>query len=144
MEEEVRNNMAIKTVSEVAISYPFTIDAYGNIAATNSYTKIWNDRVLAALNTANGERVMDWDLGTQIPYMVFDSGSESAVETEIRKAFLDYLPALTVDDVNSTFDINTGTITVNLTYSLPNNDQITTTVGVVTVAGNNPPYEENK
>ena len=144
MEEEVRTNMAIKTVSEVAISYPFRLDSYGNVTVTDSYAKIWNDRVLLALNTANGERVMNWDLGTQIPYMVFGSGSENEVETEIRKAFLDYLPALSLDDVQSSFDINTGTISVNLTYSLPNNDQVTTTVGVVTVAGNNPPYEENK
>jgi len=136
--------MAIKTVSEVTISYPFTIDVYGNIAKTDDYIKIWNDRVLIALNTANGERVMNWDLGTQIPYMVFNSASESAVETEIRKAFLDFLPALSLDDIKSSFDINTGTITVNITYSLPNNDQVTTTVGVVTISGNTPPYEENK
>jgi len=82
--------------------------------------------------------------GTLIPYALFDSQDDAVreVQIEIEKAFNEQLQSLVLETTNVTIDSYTNTINANVVYSLPNNVQITTSLGVISLAGSNPPYEE--
>jgi phage baseplate assembly protein W len=133
-------------MAEISFSLPFSIDAYGKVASTTDYSKLWADRVRVTLGTALGERVMRPEFGSFIPFTVFNSETDavSSIETDVRTVFNDQLSLLTLNDTNITFDEYTGIISITVVYSLPNRDEVTTTVGIVTVTGTNPTAEEIK
>lgn len=130
--------------NEVAISLPFTIDPYGKVGSTQSQQKIWQDRVLSVIGTTLRERVMRPDFGTIIPYALFD-GVETAtseVEAEVRTAFSRQLRHLNLDKVEAVVDEVTNVLKVTITYDLPNNQKVTTNIGLISIAGTLPSYEE--
>jgi phage baseplate assembly protein W len=131
-------------MAEVSFSLPFSIDAYGKVASTTDYSKLWADRVRVTLGTALGERVMRPEFGSFIPFTVFDSENDavSSIETDVRTVFNDQLSLLTLNSIDVTFDEYTGIISITVVYALPNRDAVTTTVGIVTVRGTNPTAEE--
>ena len=130
--------------NEVAVSLPFSVDYTGRVAFSSDQKVIWADRVKSVIGTAVRERVMRPSYGTLIPYALFESNETATIEIEvdIRKAFNTYLPTLILDSVTATTDTYTNTISVNLTYTLPNNTKVSTSLGVISLAGSNPPYEE--
>jgi len=130
--------------NEVAVSLPFSVDYTGRVAFSSDQKVIWADRVKSVIGTAVRERVMRPSYGTLIPYALFESNETATIEieVEIRKAFNTYLPTLILDSVTATTDTYTNTISVNLTYTLPNNTKVSTSLGVISLAGSNPPYEE--
>ena len=137
-----------KSVVESALRLPLSLDNYGNIVMTSNQNKIWADRVRSAIGTIRGERVMLPAYGSKISDSLFagQTETEQVIKREISSVFNLYLPLLTLDEVEviSTNDVGSdGTMTANITYTLPNLTQVTTAVGIVTINGNYPPYEEN-
>jgi phage baseplate assembly protein W len=130
--------------SEYAISLPFTIDGYGNILKTSNQSEIWEARVKSAIGTAFGERVMRSNYGTKIPEIFFDTQDTltAGIKKEVTAVFANYLPILNLIDVSVKYDELEGTTTANIVYSLPNETTTTTSVNIVTINQNTPPYEE--
>jgi len=137
---------------EYAISFPFTIDGYGNISKTSNQSEIWEARVKSAIGTAISERVMRSDYGTRIPELFFDTQDalDTGIRKEVTRVFASYLPLLTLNSVNVEYENllfgkTTGfATTATISYTLPNQTTTTTRVNVVTINKNIPPYEENQ
>lgn len=132
-------------MAEKTIALPFSIDPYGKVTITSDQSKIWADRVRSVMGTFLRERVMRPEFGTDIPYSVFNTqeAAQQEISTETAQAFNQHLPLLTLDSVSSSFDSYSGVINVTITYKLPNDIVVDTTIGILTVRGNIPPYEEN-
>ena len=131
-------------MAEKTLALPFYVDPYGKIAVTSDQSKIWADRVRSVIGTTLRERVMRPEFGTDISYSVFNSQEDAELEIsrEASQAFNQLLPLLTLDSVESSFDSYTSTINVILTYKLPNDLVVETSIGILTVRGTIPPYEE--
>jgi len=131
-------------MAEYAISLPFSVDAYGKISSTTEQSKIWADRVRSVLGTTLRERLLRPTFGTLIPYALFntETGAVSQVEAEVSKAFSQQLSLLSLQKVNVTVDQYTNVLTVEAIYGLPNNEVVSTVVGLVLVDGANPIYQE--
>lgn len=119
-------------MAEYAISLPFSVDSYGKISSTTDQSKIWADRVRSVLGTTIRERVMRPNFGTLIPFALFntETGAVSQVEAEVNKAFSQQLGLLTLQEVNVTVDQYTNVLTVEAVYGLPNNEVVSTVVGL--------------
>ena len=131
-------------MAEYALSLPFSVDSYGKIASSKDQSKIWADRVRSVLGTTIRERVIRPNFGTLIPFALFntETGAVSQVEAEVNKAFAQQLSLLNLQKVNVTVDQYTNVLTVEAVYGLPNNEVVSTVVGLVLVDGANPIYEE--
>lgn len=131
-------------MSEKAISLPFLIDPYGRVASTQSQSKIWSDKVKSVLGTTLRERVMRPNFGTLIPYSLFNTETTavSEIETEVTKAFVEQLSLLTLEKVNVTSDQYTNVLTIEVIYALPNDEIVSTVIGLVLIQGTKPIYEE--
>lgn len=129
---------------EVAISLPFSIDSYGKVGSTVEQPKIWADRVRSVIGTSLRERVMRPNFGTVIPFALFETSevASSEVEAEVKNAFLKYLPTLSLQEVTASFDDVDNIINTSVIYALPNDEIVTTTIGVVVLRGKTPVYEE--
>lgn len=132
---------------ELAISLPFSVNAYGRIGVTTEQSKIWQDRVRSVVGTYLGERVMRPNFGADIVDAVFENSGEAdlIIQNEIRKAFEKYLPTLSLTEVITNYDENTGNIEAEVVYSLPDariEDVTSTTIGLVRIAGTLPPLQE--
>lgn len=132
------------TVIEKALSYPFRLDDYGNIAVTSDETSIWADRVRSVIGTVIGERVMRPDFGTKVSFAAFATRTamEDIVRREVERGFYLHLPLLTVLDVTFDFNDVENLVSASITYELPDKKQSSTNVGIVVLSQNNPPYEE--
>lgn len=130
--------------NEITISLPFTINSLGIVGTTKDQSKIWADRVRSVLGTSLRERVMRPTLGTLIPFALFETSenAEAEIKSEIAKAFNSQLSLLKLNGVDVSTDEYTNTLKVTVIYDLPNNETITTTIGFVSIQGNNPAYEE--
>lgn len=132
-------------MTEKTIALPFSIDPYGKVTMSSNQSKIWADRVRSVIGTFLRERVMRPEFGTRIPYSVFNTqeSAQQEISTETVQAFNQHLPLLTLNSVSSSFDSYSGVINVTITYKLPNDIVVDTSIGILTVRGNTPPYEEN-
>jgi phage baseplate assembly protein W len=131
-------------ISEYAISLPFKIDDFGNIATATSQSKIWADRVRSVIGTAVGERVMRVNFGTQIPVNFFENVSLVAetIKEEVNQAFFNNLPELELDETIVVIDEALGTVNAEIKYFLPNRDQTAITIGIARINPNQPLEEE--
>ena len=133
-------------MAEKAIALPFSINSFGKIADTTELKKIWADKVRSVVGTALRERVMRPEFGTDVPSSVFETteDADAQIRTEVIAAFNSQLPSLTLDDVTSTFDEFTGVMNVEIVYALPNDEVVSTSIGLVSIAGTAPIYEESR
>jgi phage baseplate assembly protein W len=131
-------------MAEKALSLPFSIDSYGKITVTIDQPKIWADRVRSVIGTTLRERVMRPTIGTLIPFSLFNSEDTavSQIEQEIQKAFTNQLKLLKLTKVNVTIDQYTNVLNTEVIYALPNNEVVSTVIGLVLVDGANPLYQE--
>ena len=85
-----------------AISYPFTLNVFGETTSTTDQKKIYTDRVLTLLSTSIGERPMRPTYGTNLGLAMFENQgvAEVAIPAAIRSAISTWLPALTVNQIN--------------------------------------------
>jgi phage baseplate assembly protein W len=131
-------------MAEVTIALPFSIDPYGKVSSTTSQSKIWSDRVRSIIGTTLRERLMRPTLGTLIPYALFESAtsSEAEVKAEVTKAFDSQLPLLRLKETTATIDEYTNIMNATIVYDLPNNETVTTNIGLILIQGTTPAYEE--
>lgn len=136
--------MAEIKVGEVAISLPFVINEFGSIQVATSQEKIWADRVRAAVGTAVGERIMRPDYGTEIPSTALANveSSQELIRSQIELAFVRDLSLLKLNSVEPTYDVSTATLSVEVTYELPNRQTETVTLGFASLSGNFPIIED--
>lgn len=133
-------------ISENAISLPFRFDSTGNVAHVTDQPHIWADRVKSAVGTIAGERVMRSEFGTDIALMHFDTtfDVEETIKDKVSALFGTTFPTLVLDDVTVFNNEVTNTVEVTVVYLLPNQETVTTQVGVATLAGTQQIYEENR
>jgi phage baseplate assembly protein W len=119
---------------------PFAISSSGSISDTTDYSKIWDYRVRQALGTSLGERLLYSDYGMRIPDLTFSTMTlaKEVVTKEIQSVFMTYLQELSLDSVEVTFEEDSGTVNVAVTYVLPNNNLGNTVLGIAVVSGDNP------
>jgi phage baseplate assembly protein W len=131
-------------MSEKSLALPFSIDSYGKVGTTTEQSKIWADRVRSVIGTSIRERVMRPSFGTLIPYALFENetSAESQIKSEIESAFNGQLPLLTLSTTNVTFDTYTNIFNVEIIYALPNNETVSTLIGLVLIDGTKPIYQE--
>ena len=131
-------------MAETTISLPFNIDPFGNVASTQDQSKIWSDRVRAVLGTIMRERVMRPTFGTIIPYAIFETADDAVAEikTEVTKAFNSQLSLLKLSQVDVSIDEYTNVANIFVVYTLPNNQEVTTNIGLILIQGNTPAYQE--
>jgi phage baseplate assembly protein W len=131
-------------MSEKAMSLPFSIDSFGKVAVTQDQSKIWADRVRSVLGTAVRERVMRPTFGTLIPFAIFENENTATAEikVEVEKAFAEQLPLLNLQTTIITVDNYTNVLNVEVVYGLPNNEVVSTIIGLVFIKGANPIYQE--
>lgn len=111
-----------------AISLPFRIDGYGRVASTDDPRIIWAGRVRSVITTMIGERVMRPTFGCDVMNEVFDAAEETPdlVEQDIRSAFSEWLPELTVEGVGlDLIDESTGELELSVVYTVPGDTSVT-------------------
>ena len=137
-----------KKISEIAMTLPFTISAYGSVAQTTDQNKIWADRVRSVVGTLVGERVMRPKFGSNIPQNIFENESDkqstlaAKLEDEIDGVFAKFLPLLTLNSVQVSFDDFENVVTAEIIYSLPNEELVTTNLGISTISSTSPITQE--
>lgn len=131
------------------ISYPFQV-ANGSVVATTDYQKIWQDRVMAAVGTAVGERPVDKiDYGTTLARTLWANQEEAAqiADEQIPIAFSKHLPYLDLVNVETyaVYEelIDAEYISIEVNYILPNGDDMTAEVivGSINTVGDMNVYE---
>lgn len=130
---------------EYAISFPFRLDSYGDVAKTKDPSKIWADRLISVIGTMMGERVARPAFGTQIANQWLNglSGIDGDMQSEIQQAFIEFLPLLTLLGTSFEHDDANGSLKVIITYSLPNDKVETTVIALVSIGNQQPQYQEN-
>jgi phage baseplate assembly protein W len=136
--------MADNVVSELAISLPFKIDAFGTVGATNDQSKIWADRARSVIGTALGERVYRPNFGCEAAASIYESEELvlSTIDADIRSAFTTYLALLSIIDVLVSVDEYTRVITAEIRYATPTAAEYLIKVGLATIDGNNTIQED--
>jgi phage baseplate assembly protein W len=136
---------AKQAIEEYAVSLPFTVGIDGVVASTNNQSKIWQDRVLSAVGTAFGERVLNYTYGSGIYTQVFDTqeGAVDIVKREVNAVFHTFFPLLTLQAVNTNFDSTTGTLSIEIVYLLPNLEISSVYTGAVVLNGQYPNSKDN-
>lgn len=132
-------------MAEEALLLPFSLNVQtGKIETTKDQNVIWSNRVRIAIETSLGERVMRPTYGTKIPDALFNTVDEFEIilRREVNKIFVDQLPLLSLVSVSADHDTKYNRLSVEVTYQLPNKNELTTKAGVMVVSDINPPYEE--
>ena len=119
-----------------AISYPFTLNVFGETTSTTDQKKIYTDRVLTLLSTSIGERPMRPTYGTNLGLAMFENQgvAEVAIPAAIRSAIATWLPELTVNEINIKNFNDGGKVEVELLLTFP--DYTTGTISVNSVTLN--------
>lgn len=117
-----------------AISLPFRLDSFGNVATSTDLPKIWGDKVKTVVATALGERIMRNDFGCSLPNNLFDIAVDAPgfADGQIQAAFLAWLPE--VDFVRTDLEeTESGTVSLNVVYRIPKFDQSNSTTYTVSI-----------
>lgn len=132
-------------MQETTLSLPFLVDSYGKLATTTDQKKIWSDRVRSVLGTNLRERLMRPEFGCLVPsaFMETQETASATIETEVDRAFSTQLSSLTLKSVDTVFGDGTGDVNITISYSLPNNELIDTTVSFMYIQNDQPAYEVN-
>lgn len=130
---------------EIALSLPFTFDSFKKVGVSSDQNKIWADRVRIILGTNLRERLMKPNFGSLIPTTFMGNQEETSmsIESEVKNAFATQITELTLQKVSSSFDEYTGIVSIEVDYTLPNLEKITTAIAFITLDNNQPAYEEN-
>lgn len=131
-------------IAEAAISYPFSFDVRGNVLTAASQDALWKDRVFLAVSTSLGERVMRPTYGIGSADELFDgqTAADERLRRDITSLFSESFPLLVLREIVTSYDEKLATLSIDISYTLPNQEEVSTSIGLVNVNGNNPPYEE--
>lgn len=129
-----------------AIQLPFSLNTQGKVASTTVPGKVWADRVLSAVGTTLGERVMRPSYGTNVGNMEFASSSEveAVFRQDIESAFATFLTSLRLENVTFDFDESRGIVYADVSYFLPNKDEQNITMGIARISGAEPIISQEK
>lgn len=124
---------------ERAIVLPFSIDDSGSILSSNDQRVIWQSRVTAAVMTEIGERVFRPQYGGTLKESLFQNEAE-AIKTatdSVTAVFSTFLKALVLKNVSAIMDEQEGTLSLTISYTLPNkeNGQVSLKTGTVNRSG---------
>ena len=102
-----------------AISLPFNFTQYGGVDYTQDPAKIWQDRVVVAVMTDLGERVMRPTFGSDVPKSVGESVNDALniIRQSIEVTFGRWLKDLTLLNVEGYTDEYDGYLVVEITYN---------------------------
>lgn len=120
--------MAITTniVDPRLISLPFSFNQQGAVYTIPDYDpKVYRDKIFTILTTNDYERIWYLHYGSSIQNYLFDP-SEAAmadIDAAINEAFVRWAPELTFKKAESSYDMDTGAVTVGITYSLPSGQE---------------------
>lgn len=119
----------------VQIALPFSFTNSGAVNVTNNDSKIWSDRIIVALMTRVGERLMLPKYGSNVAASVFENEDDAAsiLERELPGIFARWLPDLTVISTNvkiETGELADNTLAISIEYLLPNKQKSVTTTKV--------------
>jgi len=126
-------------MSANGFAVPFSFNSLGKVSVFTDDRDLWASRVHLLLLTRFGERLMRPDFGTDLSSTLFedeDLASELAVKT-ISIAFNKWLPGLKLIEVSPQYDKGSGSLTINVRYTLPSGaeDQLTVNTGILTRSG---------
>ena len=116
-----------------AISLPFNFDSSGSIAYTEDPAKIWQDRVIIAVMTSIGERIMRPTFGSDAPKTSGENVNDaiSLIRQSVSVAFSRWLQSLTLLDVTGYVDPYDDHLIVQIKYNYRSQNQ-TQTVSIKT------------
>lgn len=128
--------MVFASLYEKAIAIPFEISGIGSVQFADSQEKIWADRVLGAVGTLKGQRLFIPNYGTEIPDTSMETiaTAEDTIKREIESVFINILPTLVLISVDFVSNDLDGQLTANVTYTLPNKQDVVTPVGIATIS----------
>lgn len=131
--------MASSQSYPVGISLPFTIDEFGNVASTTDQKRIWANKVRSVVGTVLKERLFRQDFGTSIPTRLFDSvdAVTEVVTGDIASAFSRYLTSLGFNNAAVNYDDLDNVISIEISYSLPDDTEQSVVLGIASIDGNN-------
>ena len=106
-----------------AISYPYTIDIFGNAKASTDTVKIYLDRVLTLLSTNIGQRPILQDYGTDVMRALFenDNNISLAIDQAVRRAIARWIPEIEVESITVGQVDREGNATVVINLIMPDN-----------------------
>lgn len=101
-----------------AISLPFTFNSAGQIGYTEDEKKIIQDRILLAVMTKPGERVMLPSYGSQVHQALFETfdGAASTVRQAVTACFAEWFPYLVLESVDTGVNNNSGELVFEIKY----------------------------
>lgn len=105
-----------------AISLPFRLDGFGNVATSTELPKIWADRVRSVVGTALGERVMRPSFGSGLPNNLFEVAVNAPgyADGQIQAAFLEWLPSLEFEGTQLVeSESGEGNLSIVVFYRIP-------------------------
>jgi phage baseplate assembly protein W len=107
------------TMTEKAISLPFGFNESGGISFTTDIKKIWQDRVVIAVMTSLGERVMQPSFGSDVKIATFESieNAKVTIRQAITVAFSRWLTQLSLTAVEAYFDEAESALNIEVTYN---------------------------
>jgi len=113
-----------KQLVTTTIDLPFSF-SNGRVASIlDTDPKVWKNRIISLLSTATNERVWYYDYGANLNSLMFDTSEVAMQDAKyaIEQMFGSWLPSLTLLNVITGFDSNTGSLSVTITYKLPSSD----------------------
>lgn len=119
-----------------AISYPFTMSSTGKIVATSDINKVYLDRLLTLISTLTKQRAMRPSYGVNLGKGVYENAGNMilGLESEIKEAITKWLPYIELVAYNSSESPDDGTIQIDISVRLPDNEETGMSVKVSTVS----------
>jgi phage baseplate assembly protein W len=104
-------------MTERAISLPFSFNSTGQVAYSTDERKIIQDRVVLAVMSRLGERVMRPNFGSEVHYATFESQGEAAsiITQAVSVCFSTWFGYLELEDVLPSVDAD-GVLQIEVTY----------------------------
>lgn len=117
-----------------AISLPFRLDSFGNIATSTEIPKILGDRVKTVISTALQERVMRPSFGCSLPNNLFEISVDAPgfADGQIQAAFAEWVPDVLFVGTELV-QASDGTVAMNVVYRIPKYEQDSSTMYTLSI-----------
>jgi hypothetical protein len=121
-----------------AISYPYSIDNFGNTKKTEEVSKIYLDRLLTLLSTNIGQRPILQAYGTDLMTALFenDNNLEAAINQAVTQAVARWIPSIEISQISVGAVNQDGEAPVVISVVLPNNTLTSVTLSTSTFGAN--------
>jgi phage baseplate assembly protein W len=136
--------LANSNYKETTLAFPFKISSKGTVSIINDQEAIWSNKVKSVIGTLVKERVMLPSFGSRLGEVLWNTEgfAKQNVSSFIEQAFVTWLPNLGLTEVVVSDIDADGQLNIYVSYTLPNNKNSMTTIGVVGISGNLQPTQE--